>query len=129
MLLVATSLLQAADPKQFTIVIPSYNNIEYYERNLESILNQDYADYRVYYIDDASTDGFGTGRYEQTLPGILCYLQGLRIFSQDYKQKNPILLDLEDSATPFYITWMRKQVSDKTIFIVHAVTLVMRNIT
>ncbi len=45
--------------KRFSIVIPSYNNIDYYERNLDSVLCQDYENYRVYYIDDASSDGTG----------------------------------------------------------------------
>ncbi len=42
---------------RFAIVIPSYNNIEYYERNLDSVLEQDYENYRVFYLDDASNDG------------------------------------------------------------------------
>lgn len=42
--------------KNFVIVIPSYNNEEFYEKNLRSVLSQQYTDYRVIYIDDASTD-------------------------------------------------------------------------
>ncbi len=57
MLLVATNSLGASDQKHFSIVIPSYNNIDYYERNLGSVLSQDYENYSVYYIDDASSDG------------------------------------------------------------------------
>jgi hypothetical protein len=41
----------------FKIIISSYNNIEWVEYNLASILNQTYQNYRVVYIDDCSTDG------------------------------------------------------------------------
>jgi len=41
---------------RFKIVIPSYNNQEWVEYNLASILNQTYTNYEVLYIDDASTD-------------------------------------------------------------------------
>lgn len=41
---------------KFTIIIPSFNNKEWVETNLASILNQTYENYRVIYIDDASTD-------------------------------------------------------------------------
>ena len=42
---------------KFTIITPSYNNVEWVEFNLASVLNQTYNNYRVIYIDDASTDG------------------------------------------------------------------------
>jgi CSLREA domain-containing protein len=38
------------------IVTPSYNNSEWVEYNLASILNQTYTEYEVLYVDDASTD-------------------------------------------------------------------------
>jgi len=41
---------------KFTIIVPSFNNEEWIETNLASILNQTYENYRVIYIDDASTD-------------------------------------------------------------------------
>lgn len=41
---------------RFKIIIPSYNNEEWTEYNLASILNQTYTNYKVIYIDDASTD-------------------------------------------------------------------------
>lgn len=41
----------------FVIVTASYNNIEWYERNLSSIFNQDYDNWHLIYIDDCSTDG------------------------------------------------------------------------
>lgn len=42
--------------KQFVIIIPSYNNEKWVEKNLRSVLEQDYSDFRVIYIDDASLD-------------------------------------------------------------------------
>jgi len=41
---------------KFIIITPSYNNEEWIEYNLASILNQTYTNYEVVYIDDASTD-------------------------------------------------------------------------
>jgi len=41
---------------KFKIVIPSYNNSEWVEYNIASILNQSYDNYDVLYINDASTD-------------------------------------------------------------------------
>ena len=41
---------------KFKIVIPSYNNENWLEPNLASIINQTYKHYEVLYIDDCSTD-------------------------------------------------------------------------
>lgn len=45
--------------KPFVIVVPSYNNTKWLWMNLHSILNQDYENYRIIYIDDHSPDGTG----------------------------------------------------------------------
>lgn len=45
------------EQKPFVIVIPSYNNAFWCERNLRSVFEQKYDNYRVIYIDDCSTDG------------------------------------------------------------------------
>jgi glycosyltransferase involved in cell wall biosynthesis len=42
--------------KKFVIVIPSYNNELWCEKNLQSALQQNYPNYRIVYIDDCSTD-------------------------------------------------------------------------
>ena len=44
------------EEKPIVILISSYNNQNYVKKNIESVLNQDYNNYRVIYIDDASTD-------------------------------------------------------------------------
>jgi glycosyltransferase involved in cell wall biosynthesis len=42
--------------KPFVIVVPSYNNAEWVEKNLGSIVCQKYDNFRVIYVNDASTD-------------------------------------------------------------------------
>jgi glycosyltransferase involved in cell wall biosynthesis len=41
---------------KFIIIVASYNNEDWVEYNLASILNQTYNNYHVYYVDDCSTD-------------------------------------------------------------------------
>jgi len=43
--------------KPMVIIIPSYNNIEWYKKNLYSALSQNYSNFRIIYIDDNSCDG------------------------------------------------------------------------
>ncbi|MDR3646566.1 MAG: glycosyltransferase [Candidatus Babeliales bacterium] len=45
--------------KPFVIVIPSYNNKYWYQKNLDSVFRQNYTNYRVIYIDDISSDKTG----------------------------------------------------------------------
>lgn len=40
----------------FVILIPSYNNEKFCTRNLRSALSQDYENFRIIYVNDASTD-------------------------------------------------------------------------
>ena len=40
----------------FVIIIPSFNNEQHYKRNLDSIVNQTYKNWRIIYIHDGSTD-------------------------------------------------------------------------
>lgn len=42
--------------KPLVVCIPSYNNALYYEECLKSVFLQKYSNYRVIYIDDASSD-------------------------------------------------------------------------
>ena len=41
---------------KFVFVVTSYNNINFYEKNLSSIFSQKNKNFRLIYIDDASTD-------------------------------------------------------------------------
>lgn len=40
----------------FLIIIPSYNNEKWYEKNLMSVFNQNYPLWRIIYVNDCSTD-------------------------------------------------------------------------
>jgi len=59
LLLIICSIIQAEAEKPIVIVIPSYNNIQYYQQNLTSIIAQKYTNWRIIYIDDCSSDGTG----------------------------------------------------------------------
>ncbi len=50
-------LQSLADAKKFVILTASYNNIEYYKWNLDSVFNQTYDDWELVYVDDMSSDG------------------------------------------------------------------------
>jgi len=52
----AVKVAHPSEMKPFVIVICSYNNAEYVEQNIKSALSQDYSNFRVIFIDDASTD-------------------------------------------------------------------------
>jgi glycosyltransferase involved in cell wall biosynthesis len=43
--------------KHFTFMVASYNNANFYKRNLDSIYAQHYSNYSVVYVDDHSPDG------------------------------------------------------------------------
>ena len=49
------NFLESAE-KPFVIVVASYNNEKFVEKNIGSILAQKYRNFRVVYFDDASTD-------------------------------------------------------------------------
>ena len=45
--------------KPLVLLVCSYNNEKYYKGNLDSIFSQEYENYRVIYVNDASTDNTG----------------------------------------------------------------------
>jgi len=45
--------------KKIVIVVPSYKNSKWYEKNLSSIISQNYDNFRVIYVDDCSPDNTG----------------------------------------------------------------------
>lgn len=55
----AARYVQKRPEKAITVVIPSYNNSSVYKKNLDSLFSQKYSNYRVIYIDDASSDNTG----------------------------------------------------------------------
>lgn len=48
-------------PKPIVVIIPSYNNINWYKRNLDTLIAQEknYTYWFAIYVDDCSTDGTG----------------------------------------------------------------------
>ena len=48
-----------ASEKKLVVIIPSYNNAQWYKKNIDSVLSQKYANYCVLYIDDCSPDKTG----------------------------------------------------------------------
>jgi glycosyltransferase involved in cell wall biosynthesis/GR25 family glycosyltransferase involved in LPS biosynthesis len=42
--------------KRFVFIVPSYNNSEWISRNLQSVFEQTYTNWRMIYINDCSTD-------------------------------------------------------------------------
>lgn len=66
-----------------------------------------------YYADDGTTpNGFGTGRHDQTLLGIISYSRGLQVHEQDPMQIKP--MKIGSQGTLFYATWDSQFISDKT---------------
>lgn len=51
------TLSMFANKTQFLILILSYNNERWVEGNILSALNQEYPNFRIIYVNDASTDG------------------------------------------------------------------------
>lgn len=49
----------AIPEKKIVVVITSYNNQNWYQKNLDSVFAQRYQNYRIIYIDDCSPDGTG----------------------------------------------------------------------
>ena len=42
--------------KNFIFIIASYNNENYYKKNLDSVVNQTYKNWKIIYVDDCSSD-------------------------------------------------------------------------
>ena len=42
--------------KKFSVIVPNYNNAEWIDKTIESVLNQTYQNWEMYIIDDMSTD-------------------------------------------------------------------------
>lgn len=54
-----TKTTQFEHNKSFVIITASYKNADWYKRNLDSLFHQNYHNYRIIYVDDASPDGTG----------------------------------------------------------------------
>lgn len=47
--------------KKMVVIIPSYNNKQWYKKNLDSVFAQKYKNFHVIYVDDVSPDGTADG--------------------------------------------------------------------
>lgn len=52
-----SSVQASFEEKPLVIVVTSYNNEMWLEKNIRSIVSQDYSNYRIIYVDDCSLDG------------------------------------------------------------------------
>ncbi|MBI3236647.1 MAG: glycosyltransferase family 2 protein, partial [Chlamydiales bacterium] len=50
------SSLNALEERPFVVLITASNNKSYFEKNLDSVLSQNYTNYRILYVLDGSTD-------------------------------------------------------------------------
>lgn len=52
---------RATGEKSFVVIITSYNNIQWYKKNLDTLMAQEktYSNWRAIYVDDCSLDGTG----------------------------------------------------------------------
>ncbi|HEY2809983.1 MAG TPA: glycosyltransferase family A protein [Rhabdochlamydiaceae bacterium] len=89
-----------------TIVIPSFNNEKWCERNISSILNQKYRNYRILYVNDDSSDSTASAVEEL-----------LKEKGVDYR-----VIDFDPSATDIITT--TKQFSDEVNSDPHFFTLI-----
>ncbi|MCK5633028.1 glycosyltransferase family 2 protein [bacterium] len=53
--------MEKQEQKRFVFIVPSYKNIKWYKKNIDSMIMQDntYSNWRAIYIDDCSPDGTG----------------------------------------------------------------------
>ena len=57
-----------------SVVVPNYNHALYLQQRLDSIINQEFQDFEVIILDDASTDN------SREIIQTLCALSGVSIF-------------------------------------------------
>lgn len=84
---------QIIEQKPIMVIIPSYNNRQYYQKNLDSVITQNYHNYHVFYIDDCSGDRTGAL--------VRAYIEkknaGDRITLQENKARRGALANLYDT--------------------------------
>lgn len=62
--------------KPLVIIIPSYNNEHWCEKNIRSALDQSYSNYRIIFIDDCSSDG----TYQRVRNIVDTHSQGSKVY-------------------------------------------------
>ena len=69
---------------KYSFLIPTYNSSDFIKKSIESVLNQDYSNFNIYFVDDGSTDN--------TIEIIQKYMQ------QDNRIKSIIKNEVNSSA-------------------------------
>lgn len=69
---------------------------------------------RLFEDDGTASQGFGSARSEETVLSLFAYLHGLTVWTQDYTQKNPIILHTGGRNHEFYLTWNKGCVNEQT---------------
>ncbi len=82
-----------SEKKEMVIVVPSYNNIRYFERNLDSLLTQNYSKYKIIYMDDESRDGMSDG--------IVKYLNDKKVDYRKVNFENDLSLSINENTENF----------------------------
>jgi len=88
----------------FLIIVPSFNNIDWVEYNLASVLNQTYTKWSLLYIDDCSTDG----TYNKVIDIL-----------KDYPNCKVVRNEINRGAAYNYIEYVRHLFLDPEDIIVH----------
>lgn len=86
--------------KFFSVIIPTFNNADTIQRAINSVLNQDFDDYELIVVDDASTDGttqiVGRGNgYKRVLLDKKLYSGGCRNYAVQNMAGGEYLLFLD----------------------------------
>lgn len=76
------TILCAGEEKPIVVIVTSYNNREWYEKNLDSVRIQNYSNYHVFYIDDCSTD--------ETANAVQAYIERWQLQDTITLLRNPV---------------------------------------
>ena len=94
-----------------TIIIPTYNKVDYISQTIESALNQTYSNYEILIVDDASSDGTDLVikkyisdkvryiKHEKNLGPSITYNDGIRMAKSEYVT----ILDNDDVLLPCHL--------------------------
>lgn len=96
------------------VIVPFYNSEPYFEKCLESLVNQDYGNYEIYLIDDRGKDGSLkiAQAFEARYPGIVHIIQNEANIGQGRSRMKAVyatdaayvmFVDSDDYVSPDYI--------------------------
>lgn len=80
----------------FSIVIPTYNNLENLKKTLETVIKQSFKSFEVIIIDDASSDGTHNFFNKEKFPFELKYI---RLDKRSYGPSKPRNLGIDNSVS------------------------------